>query len=391
MAGGLFSEVKARTVAHFIMSSALYRRVIWFSESLLFPKLRSGTVSALGDQITGVLCLAALLVHFLMLVSELSTQTRSPWEGIFFILTTLLYFLWRFLRNDVNAHIRLSRRIITILASFVIARWFYAWAALNPNLIYFSIVSGLLYMPLLLICLTLLGCRRHHTLVLIGSFTLAPALFHTRDVLLGTPYSEWRMAPAIAGAYLVFDYILRSLVELENRILVLSEETEKLQISSTIDPLTQALNRRGFQEKRSLSTRTRSGVVIIDIDHFKSINDRFGHLVGDSVLAKVASLIKGLLRNDDIVCRWGGEEFLVILDGVAEQRAGDLAQKIIDEIAFYNWERIHEGLNRVTASAGVTTSQSGVNFQEFLHQADQALLRAKSMGRNRVEVSSQSS
>jgi len=306
------------------MSSALYRRVIWFSESLLFPKLRSGTVSALGDQITGVLCLAALLVHFLMLVSELSTQTRSLWEGIFFILTTLLYFVWRFLRHDVNAHIRLSRRIITILASFVIARWFYAWASLNPNLIYFSIVSGLLYMPLLLISLTLLGCRRHHTFVLIGSFTLAPALFHARDVLLGTPYGEWRMAAAIAGAYLVFDYILRSLVELENRILVLSEETEKLQISSTIDPLTQSLNRRGFQEKRSLSTKTRSGVVIIDIDHFKSINDRFGHLVGDSVLAKVASLIKGLLRNDDIVCRWGGEEFLVMLDGVAEQQAGDL-------------------------------------------------------------------
>lgn len=162
---------------------------------------------------------------------------------------------------------------------------------------------------------------------------------------------------------------------------------------SLIDQLTGLYNRRYMLShleqwtKRSEHDGNQTSIVAFDIDHFKPINDEHGHEAGDMVLAQFAQRIQNNVRPIDIVCRTGGEEFLVIMP----ETAGDLAcvgaeriRHAIAETAF-KLERTNEALD-ITVSAGVATYQGkGDSVADLLHRADQALYRAKQMGRNRTE------
>jgi diguanylate cyclase (GGDEF)-like protein len=122
------------------------------------------------------------------------------------------------------------------------------------------------------------------------------------------------------------------------------------------------------------------GLVMIDIDHFKNINDQHGHQTGDIVLQQFAKLLTEHSRSNDVVGRWGGEEFMIIylntnLEG-AYQHAEKL-RKIIENSEF-------EGIKTITASFGVAQSKHGVALDELLHCSDLALYNAKKEGRNRT-------
>jgi diguanylate cyclase (GGDEF)-like protein len=125
-------------------------------------------------------------------------------------------------------------------------------------------------------------------------------------------------------------------------------------------------------------------VIFIDIDHFKNINDTYGHPAGDVVLQEVAQAIKRNLRGADIVGRYGGEEILVGLVGADLERstqiAEDLRAKVEDQKIMVGDKEI-----TVTASFGVAAMRAGMTLQQLLAEADEALYRAKSEGRNRVE------
>ena len=163
---------------------------------------------------------------------------------------------------------------------------------------------------------------------------------------------------------------------------------------SVIDPLTGLYNRRYMLERLQLWMQ-RSGVdekplsiVAFDIDHFKAVNDKFGHEAGDKVLQNFAERLRTNVRPQDIACRPGGEEFLLIMPDTREDLAEIGAERIREAIAaepFYI-ERDDENI-KVTVSAGVATyrGEGGV-LADFLHQADQALYRAKQNGRNRIET-----
>ncbi|MEL7109843.1 MAG: PleD family two-component system response regulator [Pseudomonadota bacterium] len=163
---------------------------------------------------------------------------------------------------------------------------------------------------------------------------------------------------------------------------------------SVIDPLTGLYNRRYMLERLQLWMQ-RSGVdekplsiVAFDIDHFKAVNDRHGHEAGDKVLQNFAARLRTNIRPQDIACRPGGEEFLLIMPDTREDLAQIGAERIREAIAaepFYI-ERDDEHI-KVTVSAGVATyrGEGGV-LADFLHQADQALYRAKQNGRNRIET-----
>jgi diguanylate cyclase (GGDEF)-like protein/hemerythrin-like metal-binding protein len=152
------------------------------------------------------------------------------------------------------------------------------------------------------------------------------------------------------------------------------------------DALTGVLNRMGFNEamSRELARARRYkqplSVAIIDLDHFKKVNDEFGHPVGDQVLVRTAKLLSSCVRESDTVARWGGEEFAVIAPMTAEEGAASLAEKLRSIMA-----ATHLGPREaVTASFGVAELGPDDTVETLLQRADAALYQAKQSGRNRV-------
>ena len=148
--------------------------------------------------------------------------------------------------------------------------------------------------------------------------------------MLNTPFSDWRLGVSLAGFYVVFSYLLTSILQLKKKILRLTETNFKLGQDAITDSLTQLLNRRGFEDRRQSSQYKYCGIIMLDIDHFKSINDQFGHDIGDTVLSTVASVIKRTTRTNDLICRWGGEEFLV---AVALKENGSSSNSFLFQLA----------------------------------------------------------
>lgn len=166
---------------------------------------------------------------------------------------------------------------------------------------------------------------------------------------------------------------------------------ELLVVAST-DPLTSCLNRRAFTAMvdryldRSSAHQADSGaLLVIDIDHFKTINDRFGHVVGDEALKAIAQAIRQALREFDIFGRIGGEEFSVFLPGVTPDRADIVADRIRMEVLATELNLGEESC-RLSVSVGGVTFERERSFSELYRHADQRLYEAKRNGRNRVEI-----
>lgn len=163
------------------------------------------------------------------------------------------------------------------------------------------------------------------------------------------------------------------------------------------DPLTGLANRRGLERTAALlfeqaaATATTVSLIIVDIDRFKSINDEAGHIVGDQVLSEVAQLLRAECRTGDLVARWGGEEFVILIVERRDQPAGPvLAERMRQAVLTHNWTAGIGDLPPPTISAGVAaaspTSLGGPSLQDLFSAADAALYRAKRAGRNQVEV-----
>lgn len=164
----------------------------------------------------------------------------------------------------------------------------------------------------------------------------------------------------------------------------LEQESVKLQELSNLDRLTGALNRLGIEKSIDrILTGQRSkviGLILIDIDHFKRINDMRGHDVGDQVLKAVVEIIQSNIREHDILGRWGGEEFVLITpnaDQNAAYRIGEKLRELIERTTF-----VPDNPLRVTASFGVTSIHLEEDFDYAFKRADVALYKAKSQGRN---------
>lgn len=164
---------------------------------------------------------------------------------------------------------------------------------------------------------------------------------------------------------------------------------EHIDRMSKIDPLTLVYNRRSINDFLTLNHEHEQGyvIVLLDIDHFKRVNDTYGHDIGDQVLKKVAKILMENIRDDDYVGRFGGEEFIFILNNIDLKQAFEIAERCRIEI-----EKNHIHLNTfenivVTASFGVSLPSEQVdklNKEEIIRQADQALYFAKLSGRNQV-------
>jgi diguanylate cyclase (GGDEF)-like protein len=174
------------------------------------------------------------------------------------------------------------------------------------------------------------------------------------------------------------------------RALKTSEAFEAMREATLVDPLTGCATRtegiRRFEAELRRAERSKSSlaVLLLDLDHFKSINDRYGHNTGDAVLSAVGDTLVGTLRASDIRCRWGGEEFLVVLPESTIDRARAAAESLRQRIAN---AAAREGAHtvRTTTSIGITIARPGeTDIPRLLGRADAALYQAKSEGRNRI-------
>ncbi|XID74430.1 diguanylate cyclase [Alkanindiges sp. WGS2144] len=174
--------------------------------------------------------------------------------------------------------------------------------------------------------------------------------------------------------------------KVERRTYELQQLTKELEALSLTDSLTKLPNRRAFEQRmdiewqRSLRYGSPLSVMVLDVDHFKRFNDDFGHQTGDHVLSQVGALLAETVRGIDFACRYGGEEFVVILPNSSLKDALPIAERVREQVAQYPWEK-----RPVTVSIGLASFGQQQSAQELINDADQALYQAKAQGRNRVE------
>jgi diguanylate cyclase (GGDEF)-like protein len=159
---------------------------------------------------------------------------------------------------------------------------------------------------------------------------------------------------------------------------------------ATLDPLTGVYNRRTFADLagREISRASRLGtelaLVMIDLDHFKSVNDRFGHAAGDDVLREFVAIARRGLRRPDLIGRYGGEEFCILLPDTSRLEAVQVAQRLRGAVEHAE-VMVRDAATRFTVSVGIAHSdRTGLDLDTLLREADLALYRAKSLGRNQV-------
>jgi len=196
----------------------------------------------------------------------------------------------------------------------------------------------------------------------------------TQKELISLAYSRWAM--------LTKEY-QEELSKINESLIKKNSQIEHL---ASRDPLTNLYNRYKFSKLFELSHQSmveREGVmslIMVDIDFFKKINDTYGHGVGDKVLVGVSELFLSLLRDEDIVCRWGGEEFIILLPSTNMQNAVSISQKLRGHVEAMTIEPC----DKVTASFGVTEVRTDDDIKSVVDRADNALYGAKKAGRNCV-------
>lgn len=198
--------------------------------------------------------------------------------------------------------------------------------------------------------------------------------------------------------------LIRSGSRLQTRMKVSSEdlkqlhkELDKAQQEAQTDALTGLINRRGLEKVmeleriRAKQNRTAFSIILLDLDHFKRVNDAWGHLVGDSLLRGITAILRAVLRRNDVAARYGGEEFLVLLPETNMDGAVAVARKIRKALNSKEWKikESGESMGLITASMGIAVYEMNEPEETLIKRADDALYLAKNTGRNKVVTQDQ--
>jgi diguanylate cyclase len=268
-------------------------------------------------------------------------------RGLFMVLAALLLALQ--LLSNLNGEVASAQLQLSLLSVTLVA-----------YLAYPQRQAALL--SLLLFGLTL-GCA------------VSAAVWLERPALaLIQPSLQLQLGAALAQLWVALNYNRQA--EQERR------RSDDLYQQARRDPLTRVANRRALYEALDLALTQGHplAVILLDLDHFKAVNDTHGHLVGDEVLCGLGALLQAQVRTGDMVGRWGGEEFLVVLPDAEPAQAGAVASRLLQAIRAQAWPA---GVP-LTASLGVTNARPGERHERLTERADQHLYRAKALGRNRV-------
>lgn len=188
----------------------------------------------------------------------------------------------------------------------------------------------------------------------------------------------------------VLDGLKERLVATRGEADQLRSELDRVREQVLLDGLTGLINRRGFDEKLATLAAAEGSLclVMLDVDHFKQINDNYGHVFGDRVLRAIGEVLKSAVKGRDVVARYGGEEFAVLLPETRVDGAHSVAEQLRSQVERTRIRRLstEETIGSITVSAGVTAYRLGEDAAQFVQRADTALYASKAGGRNRVTV-----
>ena len=204
-----------------------------------------------------------------------------------------------------------------------------------------------------------------------------------------TPRAHTAAVQTLVGlsSEVVRDAGMLQLLAAEMRIAELEKALAEARSAAFADPLTGALNRRGFERAyaREMARTRRSGgrlaLVMIDLDDFKALNDRYGHMVGDRVLVHLVRVLQDSMRPSDVLCRFGGEEFVLMLPDTATDDACKAVRRLL---ADFSSQAVLDVGQVMTFSAGVVDHEYSESLDEAIRRADEATYAAKRAGKNRV-------
>ena len=305
--------------------------------------------------------------------TALSNKLAVAW------LVVLSVFLLVWPKLNLTAH-----RLVSLLFLFLLtARWTEAWLFAEPADAMIGVLIGLLYTPVLVIITTLLWGRRSiyigvtTGLIMGGVATIGS----WREALSAAYLNDWRIGPLVLCVYALFAWLLGIWVRQRDELRESMDRIERLRRAANTDTLTGIANRRVAERALSqfAGMQRRYAVMMIDIDHFKKINDTHGHDTGDRILQRVAEVLKSRMRAHDTVARWGGEEFLVIVESVSRAEAASIAESLRARV-----EEDSAAVLPTTISIGVAHTESGQSVDQIVKRADEGLYAAKNSGRNRV-------
>jgi diguanylate cyclase (GGDEF)-like protein len=252
----------------------------------------------------------------------------------------------------------------------------------------YTVANTLQWMPIMYVAAFVLFRHRVAIIMSAGIFVLAMLPSVVILALYGTGYWDMTIAGLLINAYTAHTLILIAL----SLVAVLDREYERtallarsMETAALTDGLTGIANRRGLDQMftgLSQQPGVMVGLILVDVDHFKRVNDIYGHLVGDELLIFLVRHINEQLGPTDVLGRWGGEELLVVSVGVGYDATLQLAERIRAVI----FASAHPVAGRITVSAGVTVWTSGTPIADALRQADKAMYCAKTLGRDRVEA-----
>lgn len=310
--------------------------------------------------------------------------------GLFGVIGISPYAIYRLLQG--NYLVGIADTIIVLSTLFAVL---YAWVTrdtVKPGIYLAAVFS--VGATLIAINLGVNGLFWIYPLILFNFFMVTPgkALLATALVLV----SLVSHALLVPGSVFESHYQMVSFLVTCMMASVLSfifafrtrNQRDQLQLLAIHDPLTGARNRRAMNEELKIamaSHRRHSdsyGLLVMDLDHFKQINDRFGHHVGDQVLVAFVELIKRCCRKEDRLFRFGGEEFLLLLPNTELAGLQAAAQNLLSWVA----QELKSPGGAVTVSIGGAILHSGEHWESWLQRADECLYRAKSEGRNRAVI-----
>lgn len=235
------------------------------------------------------------------------------------------------------------------------------------------------------------GLDRHRSRYRTGSFAAVPIVAGTESLGVLSLTDRLASGPYTPDDLMALSVLMAPAALALGRERVLREAQAYAQ-AAVIDPVSGLFNRRYFQGRleeelqRAIRQTTSVGLLMVDLDGFKSINDRFGHVAGDLVIRDISEILRRSVRIFDVCTRFGGEEFAVMMPGGTIESAQAIAERIRQRVEAY--QRSESDLNAltVTASIGVAVSPPGVTAHDLIERADRALYHAKRAGKNRVST-----
>ncbi|ADZ89505.1 diguanylate cyclase [Marinomonas mediterranea MMB-1] len=314
------------------------------------------------------------------------------WFCGYFAIAMALLLLYSLITSVENANkLELGIQLIS-LSTFSPLTWFYvggAWLGTWRLIDMYPPISGMVLVAMSLSILFSHSFQFRQFILLLFLFNTIPVLsylaFHMDELVT---LRGVELMTNFGPMMLLLIFVLPYQMHFGKYVDTLRNRQKRTEHEAERDYLTDLYNRRGFENrKETLASETQVATLLVDADHFKHINDTFGHTVGDKVLVELASKLRGIYLNEHFVVRWGGEEFLVLIVNPDPEQLKAIADDFHASLCTEQYRAIAP--RALTVSIGVSNMGPLSQFEALFEQADHCLYKAKERGRNQVRLFSQ--